>query len=206
MEVENVEDGTGKEPYNEFSNWEHGHGLCWICYARPSRLDSVLINIHSECSTGDSHLEMLIRQLTVNYMWPAKIKPKTCFQWLTSGEGSLIAFVVICVFIADYHSNGYTVTNGWKIHNTAKNKWFVCMAKTAEDKQKWLDAIIKEREQRESKSMTGCFEWIMVWIAFVAVGLSISKGTIMASWTPSMFNDIFLVHKRDLKWMKSHYF
>ncbi|XP_039207179.1 phosphatidylinositol 3,4,5-trisphosphate-dependent Rac exchanger 1 protein isoform X2 [Crotalus tigris] len=51
---------------------------------------------------------------------------------------------------ADYHSNGYTVTNGWKIHNTAKNKWFVCMAKTAEDKQKWLDAIIKEREQRES--------------------------------------------------------
>uniref|UniRef100_A0A6J0SMW2 Phosphatidylinositol 3,4,5-trisphosphate-dependent Rac exchanger 1 protein isoform X2 n=1 Tax=Pogona vitticeps TaxID=103695 RepID=A0A6J0SMW2_9SAUR len=50
----------------------------------------------------------------------------------------------------DYHSNGYTVTNGWKIHNTAKNKWFVCMAKTAEDKQKWLDAIVKEREQRES--------------------------------------------------------
>uniref|UniRef100_A0A8C5PPF8 Phosphatidylinositol 3,4,5-trisphosphate-dependent Rac exchanger 1 protein n=1 Tax=Leptobrachium leishanense TaxID=445787 RepID=A0A8C5PPF8_9ANUR len=51
---------------------------------------------------------------------------------------------------ADYHSNGYTVTNGWKIHNTAKNKWFVCMAKTAEDKQKWMDAVLKEREQRES--------------------------------------------------------
>ncbi|KAK6471881.1 phosphatidylinositol 3,4,5-trisphosphate-dependent Rac exchanger 1 protein-like [Huso huso] len=51
---------------------------------------------------------------------------------------------------ADYHSNGYTVTNGWKIHNTAKNKWFVCMAKNPEDKQKWLDAILKEREQRES--------------------------------------------------------
>ncbi|XP_049637261.1 phosphatidylinositol 3,4,5-trisphosphate-dependent Rac exchanger 1 protein [Suncus etruscus] len=51
---------------------------------------------------------------------------------------------------ADYHSNGYTVTNGWKIHNTAKNKWFVCMAKTATEKQKWLDAIIREREQRES--------------------------------------------------------
>lgn len=53
--------------------------------------------------------------------------------------------------LADYHSNGYTVTNGWKIHNTAKNKWFVCMAKTAEEKQKWLDAIIREREQRESE-------------------------------------------------------
>ncbi|KAK2897947.1 phosphatidylinositol 3,4,5-trisphosphate-dependent Rac exchanger 1 protein isoform X3 [Channa argus] len=51
---------------------------------------------------------------------------------------------------ADYHSNNYTVTNGWKIHNTAKNKWFVCMAKNAEDKKKWLDAILKEREQRES--------------------------------------------------------
>ncbi|XP_034029203.1 phosphatidylinositol 3,4,5-trisphosphate-dependent Rac exchanger 1 protein isoform X3 [Thalassophryne amazonica] len=51
---------------------------------------------------------------------------------------------------ADYHSNNYTVTNGWKIHNTAKNKWFVCMAKNAKDKQKWLDAILKEREQRES--------------------------------------------------------
>uniref|UniRef100_A0A8C8FHX4 Phosphatidylinositol-3,4,5-trisphosphate-dependent Rac exchange factor 1 n=1 Tax=Oncorhynchus tshawytscha TaxID=74940 RepID=A0A8C8FHX4_ONCTS len=42
---------------------------------------------------------------------------------------------------ADYHSNNYTVTNGWKLHNTAKNKWFVCMAKNAEDKQKWLDTI-----------------------------------------------------------------
>uniref|UniRef100_A0AAQ4QIQ3 Phosphatidylinositol 3,4,5-trisphosphate-dependent Rac exchanger 1 protein n=1 Tax=Gasterosteus aculeatus aculeatus TaxID=481459 RepID=A0AAQ4QIQ3_GASAC len=50
---------------------------------------------------------------------------------------------------ADYHSNNYTVTNGWKIHNTAKNKWFVCMTKHAEDKQKWLDAILREREQRE---------------------------------------------------------
>lgn len=57
---------------------------------------------------------------------------------------------------ADYHSNGYTVTNGWKIHNTAKNKWFVCMAKTAEEKQKWLDAIIREREQRESEWALSC--------------------------------------------------
>ncbi|KAM9296542.1 phosphatidylinositol 3,4,5-trisphosphate-dependent Rac exchanger 1 protein [Gastrophryne carolinensis] len=54
---------------------------------------------------------------------------------------------------ADYHSNGYTVTNGWKIHNTAKNKWFVCMAKTSEEKQKWMDAVLKEREQRESTKL-----------------------------------------------------
>lgn len=73
---------------------------------------------------------------------------------LVKGAGFLLTVCfVLWSFAADYHSNGYTVTNGWKIHNTAKNKWFVCMAKTAEDKQKWLDAIIKEREQRESKWM-----------------------------------------------------
>ncbi|KAE8598952.1 hypothetical protein XENTR_v10017002 [Xenopus tropicalis] len=51
---------------------------------------------------------------------------------------------------ADFHSSGNTVVNGWKIHNTAKNKWFVCMAKTPEDKQEWLEAILKERERRKS--------------------------------------------------------
>ncbi|XP_059838423.1 phosphatidylinositol 3,4,5-trisphosphate-dependent Rac exchanger 2 protein [Hypanus sabinus] len=51
---------------------------------------------------------------------------------------------------ADYHSSGHTVINGWKIHNTAKNKWFVCMAKSSEDKQEWLEAFLKERERRKS--------------------------------------------------------
>nr|XP_015209253.1 PREDICTED: phosphatidylinositol 3,4,5-trisphosphate-dependent Rac exchanger 2 protein isoform X2 [Lepisosteus oculatus] len=51
---------------------------------------------------------------------------------------------------ADYHSSGNIVNNGWKIHNTAKNKWFVCMAKTPEEKQEWLEAILKERERRKS--------------------------------------------------------
>uniref|UniRef100_A0A4W3GG35 Phosphatidylinositol 3,4,5-trisphosphate-dependent Rac exchanger 2 protein n=1 Tax=Callorhinchus milii TaxID=7868 RepID=A0A4W3GG35_CALMI len=50
---------------------------------------------------------------------------------------------------ADYHSSGHTVINGWKIHNTAKNKWFVCMAKTPEEKQDWLEAFLKERECRK---------------------------------------------------------
>uniref|UniRef100_A0A8C8SIL1 Phosphatidylinositol 3,4,5-trisphosphate-dependent Rac exchanger 2 protein n=1 Tax=Pelusios castaneus TaxID=367368 RepID=A0A8C8SIL1_9SAUR len=50
---------------------------------------------------------------------------------------------------ADYHSSGHIVVNGWKIHNTAKNKWFVCMAKTPEEKQEWLEAILKERERRK---------------------------------------------------------
>ncbi|KAM8966775.1 phosphatidylinositol 3,4,5-trisphosphate-dependent Rac exchanger 2 protein [Pelodytes ibericus] len=64
---------------------------------------------------------------------------------------------------ADFHSSGNTVFNGWKIHNTAKNKWFVCMAKTAEDKQQWLEAILKEREKR--KSLTLGMEqdtWMMI--------------------------------------------
>lgn len=52
---------------------------------------------------------------------------------------------------ADYHSSGNIVNNGWKIHNTAKNKWFVCMAKTPEEKQAWLEAIMKERERRKCK-------------------------------------------------------
>lgn len=61
----------------------------------------------------------------------------------------------VCVLLpcctADYHSSGNIVNNGWKIHNTAKNKWFVCMAKTPEEKQEWLEAIMKERERRKSK-------------------------------------------------------
>nr|XP_014343831.1 PREDICTED: phosphatidylinositol 3,4,5-trisphosphate-dependent Rac exchanger 2 protein [Latimeria chalumnae] len=64
---------------------------------------------------------------------------------------------------ADYHSSGHTVINGWKIHNTAKNKWFVCMAKSPEDKQEWLEAILKERERRKSLSL-GMEQdtWVMV--------------------------------------------
>ncbi|KAG8570657.1 hypothetical protein GDO81_011367 [Engystomops pustulosus] len=64
---------------------------------------------------------------------------------------------------ADFHSSGNPVVNGWKIHNTAKNKWFVCMAKTAEEKQEWLEAILKERERR--KSLTLGMEqdtWMMI--------------------------------------------
>lgn len=61
-------------------------------------------------------------------------------------------FFLPCVHAtADYHSSGNIVNNGWKIHNTAKNKWFVCMAKTPEEKKEWLEAIMKERERRKSE-------------------------------------------------------
>uniref|UniRef100_A0A4W5RHQ1 Phosphatidylinositol 3,4,5-trisphosphate-dependent Rac exchanger 2 protein n=1 Tax=Hucho hucho TaxID=62062 RepID=A0A4W5RHQ1_9TELE len=64
---------------------------------------------------------------------------------------------------ADYHSSGNVVNNGWKIHNTAKNKWFVCMAKTPEEKQEWLEAILKERERRKTLRL-GMEQdtWVMV--------------------------------------------
>lgn len=62
-----------------------------------------------------------------------------------------LVFKPFYLFSADYHSSGHTVINGWKIHNTAKNKWFVCMAKTPEEKQEWLEAILKERERRKGR-------------------------------------------------------
>uniref|UniRef100_A0A7M4FMF9 Phosphatidylinositol 3,4,5-trisphosphate-dependent Rac exchanger 2 protein n=1 Tax=Crocodylus porosus TaxID=8502 RepID=A0A7M4FMF9_CROPO len=64
---------------------------------------------------------------------------------------------------ADYHSSGHIVVNGWKIHNTAKNKWFVCMAKTPEEKQEWLEAILKERERRKGLKL-GMEQdtWVMI--------------------------------------------
>lgn len=63
----------------------------------------------------------------------------------------MLLFKAFYLFPADYHSSGHTVINGWKIHNTAKNKWFVCMAKTPEEKQEWLEAILKERERRKGR-------------------------------------------------------
>uniref|UniRef100_A0A6I8NDA9 Phosphatidylinositol 3,4,5-trisphosphate-dependent Rac exchanger 2 protein n=1 Tax=Ornithorhynchus anatinus TaxID=9258 RepID=A0A6I8NDA9_ORNAN len=64
---------------------------------------------------------------------------------------------------ADFHSSGHIVINGWKIHNTAKNKWFVCMAKTPEDKHDWLEAILKERERRKGLKL-GMEQdtWVMI--------------------------------------------
>ncbi|XP_007423229.1 phosphatidylinositol 3,4,5-trisphosphate-dependent Rac exchanger 2 protein [Python bivittatus] len=64
---------------------------------------------------------------------------------------------------ADYHSSGHIVLNGWKIHNTAKNKWFVCMAKTPEEKHEWLEAILKERERRKGLKL-GMEQdtWVMI--------------------------------------------
>ncbi|XP_043735083.1 phosphatidylinositol 3,4,5-trisphosphate-dependent Rac exchanger 2 protein isoform X2 [Cervus elaphus] len=64
---------------------------------------------------------------------------------------------------ADFHSSGHIVVNGWKIHNTAKNKWFVCMAKTPEEKREWFEAILKERERRKGLKL-GMEQdtWVMI--------------------------------------------
>ena len=56
---------------------------------------------------------------------------------------------------ADFHSNGLTVVNGWKVHNLAKDKWFVLLAKSAQEKQEWVDAIRREKEKKKRKLSTG---------------------------------------------------
>jgi len=53
---------------------------------------------------------------------------------------------------ADFHCGGYTVTHGWKVLNAAKNKWFVLLAKSKEEKEAWLNEFIMERERRKSES------------------------------------------------------
>jgi hypothetical protein len=56
---------------------------------------------------------------------------------------------------ADYHSSGTRVVNGWKVHNDAKRKWFVCYSKTKEDKDEWMDAILTQRDKRKKLSLLG---------------------------------------------------
>uniref|UniRef100_H2Y5P4 Phosphatidylinositol-3,4,5-trisphosphate-dependent Rac exchange factor 1 n=1 Tax=Ciona savignyi TaxID=51511 RepID=H2Y5P4_CIOSA len=50
---------------------------------------------------------------------------------------------------SDFHCGGYTVTNGWKVLNAAKNKWFVLLAKDKDEKEAWLNEFVMEREKRK---------------------------------------------------------
>jgi len=50
----------------------------------------------------------------------------------------------------DTSSGGYTVKYGWKVHNAAKNKWFVLIAKDQKEKDDWLSEFFEEREKRKS--------------------------------------------------------
>ena len=38
-------------------------------------------------------------------------------------------------------ASGVTVSNGWKVWNRDKNKWYAFSCKTPEDKQLWMDAF-----------------------------------------------------------------
>ena len=55
------------------------------------------------------------------------------------------------LFTGDYYTNGIHVTNSWKVHNISKNKWFVLIAKSHEQKQFWVDAIRRVRDNRKSE-------------------------------------------------------
>ena len=77
---------------------------------------------------------------------------------------------------ADYHTGGITVTNSWKVHNIAKNKWFVLIAKTAEEKKEWMDAIRTEKEKRKRESsqrlcVVQCVPWHLP-----STGVAASRG------------------------------
>ena len=58
----------------------------------------------------------------------------------------------LCI-VADFLTSGITVTNSWKVHNIAKDKWFVLIAKSPEEKKEWMDAIHNEKEKRKRKAM-----------------------------------------------------
>lgn len=64
---------------------------------------------------------------------------------------------------SDYHTNGITVTNGWKCRNSVKNKWFVLIAKTPQDKKDWLDAIraLKDKRKRQAAGIAQDTEGLM---------------------------------------------
>ncbi len=54
---------------------------------------------------------------------------------------------------ADYYTNSIAVMNSWKVHSLAKNKWFVLIAKSHEQKQFWMEAIYKVKEKRKRKNV-----------------------------------------------------
>ena len=63
----------------------------------------------------------------------------------------------LLLLAADFHTNGLTVVNGWKVHNIAKDKWFVLLARTALEKQEWMDAIRREKEKKKRMFASRCW-------------------------------------------------
>lgn len=48
------------------------------------------------------------------------------------------------------------IKNGWKINNADKDdKWYILFAKTAQMKQEWMKAFVKEREQVKDDEING---------------------------------------------------
>ena len=45
------------------------------------------------------------------------------------------------------------MSNSWKVHNIAKNKWFVLIAKSPQEKKEWMEAIHKEKEKKKREKI-----------------------------------------------------
>lgn len=63
---------------------------------------------------------------------------------------------------ADYHTSGVTVCNGWKVRNIAKNKWFVLVARTATEKQQWIEAFRVQKDRIKSVCIHWCVAQCMI--------------------------------------------
>eukprot|EP00051_Salpingoeca_urceolata_P029625 m.7094 g.7094 ORF g.7094 m.7094 type:complete len:540 (-) comp2809_c0_seq1:137-1756(-) len=75
-----------------------------------------------------------------------------CKRGLTGGfqvKGQLSTETMAVVDIPDgsHKVADSKVANAFKIHNQAKNKWYVLYSKTHEDKQAWLQAFLAERKK-----------------------------------------------------------
>ena len=67
---------------------------------------------------------------------------------------SLLSHASLPPWPADFHTGGITVSNSWKVHNIAKDKWFVLIARSPEEKKEWMDAIRSEKEKRKRELLT----------------------------------------------------
>ena len=70
----------------------------------------------------------------------------------------LIIVSIANSFYTASHS-GNPVRNAWKMHNVAKDKWYVIYAKTPEIKAQWMEAFVRERERiRDDQENGKCEE------------------------------------------------
>ena len=61
---------------------------------------------------------------------------------------SLILYIHVTdfLFFLDTQYN-VTVKNAWKIHEVSRDKWYLLVARSPADKDKWMKALVNERKR-----------------------------------------------------------